>query len=269
MGGAERRVGSEPAAPPAASPKLRACARCGTFAKRTMALGTRVCTECAERLSPTLRQRSVGSLWSGALRALWATPFITALAIAGGVMVVLVDLAVPSRPLVYALEVAVSLALYPFLYPLVAHATWDFVHGRRRSTRDAILDAARAYRRIVGPSALLTASVLMYTVLFVLPGVLRLVTTAFVVPIVLFEDRPTATAFEESVRRTEGSRGALLLCFVPSFVPGLVLSVLSGVVGSAHERIELGLGLVAAATGPLTTAAITLVYLRDRLARRI
>jgi hypothetical protein len=123
--------------------------------------------------------------------------------------------------------------------------------GERRTVVACLRRAARSYFSLLGASLQAAVWTLLYLLLLVVPGILKALSYAVVVPVVLLEDRRASAALRRSTQLVDGHR-AVVLCAnlavlpllagpwaVGQLVPGLVAAPL------AHAAWGLGQAVLA------------------------
>lgn len=191
------------------APRTQTCSRCGNFGELHDYWGLHYCEACLARRLPIEREPwSLRSLLGG------VTFLLRAMGLKAAALITL--FALPSAMFdLWELPLAVSL-LYGGLVVIVAIAAIQrmaFAHvtGLTPVSLKAALGRARArWTALVGANIVQGLTVGLYTLLLVVPGVLKLLSYALVTPIVINEDggmlssgRPSAwqaTAANSSAR---------------------------------------------------------------------
>ena len=119
------------------------------------------------------------------------------------------------------------------------------VQGEHRSVTDCLRRAARSYLSLLGAALQSSIWTLLYLLLLVVPGILKALSYAVVLPVVLLEDRRASAALARSTQLMDGHRGVafvatctVLPLLVGPFVAGLLWPALDA---SAAARSVSGL----------------------------
>lgn len=242
---------AEPVA--AGAPDRTPCDRCGTFAELVDYDGHQICEDCIGRLSEIERTPpTVGNVLSGSL---WV---LSRIAVPAAVVVVLADLPValldtfmPEVPLVSSIWNATITVL----------AQGAVFHLAHRAIRGDDLDVMTALRRSVDSAGNLIITnflaglqILFFTLLLIIPGIVRSLSLLLVIPIVLHEGHKTNDALKASTERMKGHRvTALVVNLVWSLAWGGVLAAYIAF-AVALEFPELGLNLSEGAVSAILLA---------------
>lgn len=203
------------------------CPRCGDYALLHPSWTRTWCDAClARRDDIELDPPSLTSLLSGALRLSlqigWLAPLLT---------FVLTLPPLLARPWLGPGTLAASggEALYHSVVQLVAIATivrlgWmRVIDPTRASFQSAFVHVLRRYPRVLLANVLSLVRTLLYMLLLIVPGIIRALDYALVVPIAVNEDVSARDALATSIARMRGQRvifaaSALLLRMAPVIV---------------------------------------------------
>jgi len=258
----------------APSPFERACERCGNYAPLSAKYGPELCAECIERTAhPIVRSgTSVGDLLSGVFQLLRAVGLPAAILVTlAGLPIALLEYAVPELPFfvssLWGFFVTTSFDM------VVLHLAWQAIV--RREQRVAIGEAFSAVGRslgtLLGVRFVANLVTLLFTLLLIVPGVMKAMSLLLVMPIALHENN--GDAMSSSTQRMQGHRmnafiaccvaAAPLLLAVSSLVcVSVVLAVAQNVDGTAPAApsgFESVLGLALGIVIPVTSLPLTLV----------
>jgi hypothetical protein len=119
------------------------------------------------------------------------------------------------------------------------------LQGEGRSAVDSLLRAASRYFSLLGASLQSAIFTLLYLLLLVVPGVLKALSYAVVLPVVMLEDKNASASLARSTQLMDGHRGAVLLAMcvaLPLAIgPGALGLVLPSLQESALARAGAGL----------------------------
>lgn len=114
------------------------------------------------------------------------------------------------------------------------------LQGERRRVVDCLRRAWRRYFSLLGASLQAAILTLLYLLLLVVPGVLRALSYAVVLPVVMLEDKNASASLARSTQLMDGHRGAVFLtmCVVLPLAigPGALGFVLPSLQESAFAR---------------------------------
>lgn len=258
----------------APSPFERACERCGNYAPLSAKYGPDLCAECIERTAHpiVLTGTSVSELLSGVFQLLRAVGLpAAALVTAAAVPITLVEFVFPKLPFFVS-------SLWNFFVTtsvdmVVLHLAWQAI--TRREQRVAVGEAFSAVGRrlggLLGTRFIANFVTFLFTLLLIVPGVMKAMSLFIVMPIALHEDN--ADPMSSSTMRMDGHRmNAFLAACVagaPVFVAFLALMCVSmsaaiaqnvdGVPPPDSTQLESIMGLAFGLTMPASLLPITLL----------
>lgn len=232
------------------------CDRCGTFAELVDYDGHQICEDCIGRLSeiertpPTVGNVLSGSLWVLGQIALPAAVIV----VLADLPVALIDTFIPELPFV-------STAWNATVTVLAQGAVFHLAH---RAIRGDELDPMTALRRSVDSAGNLIITnflaglqIFFFTLLLIVPGVVRSLSLLLVIPVVLHEGEKTSDALRASTERMNGHR-------LTALVVNLVWSVVWG--GALAAYIAFAVALEFPEVGlNLSTGAINAILLAGAL----
>jgi len=85
------------------------------------------------------------------------------------------------------------------------------LQGERRSVVECLRRAARRYFSLLGASLQAAIWTLVYLLLLIVPGILKALSYAVVLPVVMLEDKNASASLARSTQLMDGHRGAVLL----------------------------------------------------------
>ena len=203
------------------------CPRCGDYALLHPSWSRTWCDAClARRDDIEIERPSVTSLLGGALRLSlqigWLAPLL---------MFALTLPPLFARPwlLPGTLAAAGGELVYHGVIQILAIATvvrlgWlRVIDPASASFRNAFAHALRRYPRVVLANVIALVRMLLYMLLLIVPGIIRALDYALVVPIAVNEDVRAGNALASSITRMRGQRliyavSTLLLRIAPAFV---------------------------------------------------
>lgn len=191
----------------AAAPERTPCQRCGDFAELIDYDGHRICEDCIARLSeiertpPTVANLVSGSAWVMSRIGLFAAGVV----------------------LVADLPIAILEQLVPELPPIISTAWGATIsilaqgvvfHMAQRAIRGEPVELSRSAKRamdsafdLVGSNFVAGIQILLYGLLFVIPGIVRGLSLALVLPIAVHEGRGgVVDVLRASTERMKGHR---------------------------------------------------------------
>jgi hypothetical protein len=200
------------------------CDRCGTFAPLTRKFGPPLCAACVERAIPPLVRdpADLQGLLRGVLALLGSVGWRAAL-VAVALEVPFVALEAVARDLPFMVN-----QLYGFLVGTVAegvalHLAWQATApGVSPSVGRAVRRVMSRYGSILGTRFLVSLQVVLYTLLLVVPGVLKALSLTLALPLAVTEEVDAGTATSRSEALMSGHRGAAFLAYCVALAPAML-----------------------------------------------
>ncbi len=189
------------------------CQRCGTYAVLVDYDGHRICEDCIARLSELERTPpTVGNLLAGSLWVLTRIGPVAALVLAVAELpIVLLELAVPDLPTLVSTGWGATVSVL---------AQGLVLHLAQRAIRGEPMDFGRAFRRVseaggnlIFSNLLAGLHVFVFTLLLIVPGIVRGLSLALVLPIALHEDARSSDVLRASTDRMKGHRLTALAAY--------------------------------------------------------
>jgi hypothetical protein len=252
------------------------CQRCGTYAWLSPTGGMELCDACIARAQS--EEITFGAVTGSALRTL-------------------LRVGLPCAMLLVAVEVPLAIAELRMDLPSAAghiHAltfgVWAAgvvqlvavraLRGEPLRFGGAAGEALRCLPSMFTTTILANITIVLFLLLLIVPGVLRALSYAVVIPIVLIEGRSGLDAMRTSAARMWGVRGAAFGAYLVSCIPMLViflLAVLAYAMGEVvdegggavdarglEKRIDAGISLGVAACMPFVYCVSATLYERTR-----
>jgi len=198
------------------------CPRCGSFAALHRWGSRSLCAECIERVRHPVESTplTAGHLIVGVLQLLGP------IAPKALVAVLLVEL-----PLVALTLVGDPTGLIANLYGLAAlvgtgaviHLALCAAEGEQGTVRQALRSALRRWIGMLGAAIVSGLIVFFFTLLLVVPGILRALSYALVMPLIVSGEASGVDALEMSRRRMAGHRAQALLAYCVVWIAPVLL----------------------------------------------
>jgi hypothetical protein len=247
--------------------KRKPCPRCGNFAKTTKLGARRLCVECLDRCDPIEREPIlVTTLLSGGV-ALMARS-------SGGWIPIVV-------PMVVA-QVALAVAFPDEGGPLIGGAVGVVATLIASSVRGELSDAvvsgtplpaagellsralARGWALFVG-YLLMSFTVGLYSLLLVVPGILRALDLQLTLPIQVLEGTSPSESLRLSTERMQGFRATSFLTSLVVVVPVvLLLGMLFFALGTGNDILTIAVQTLVHLSGHLVPFITMALYLKLR-----
>lgn len=210
----------------------QACTRCGTFGELFDSFGRRLCAECLRRRDRI--ETANATTWNLVVDVLRLGQRI---ALPGSLLMLVFGV-----PSLYLEEVHTWLGtIYDSFILVIATGTIQrlsfvrVVHGPRASFGGALGVMLARYWSVWGASLFANFSVLAYTLLLVVPGILRALSYAMCGPVALNEGIHARDSLDVSTERMAGHRTPTFLCFLVFALLALSAGVAEGVVLELFE----------------------------------
>lgn len=195
-----------------------ACSRCGTFAPLSSVAGAMLCAECAARMHEIARTpSSLGYLLKGIVQLLGRIGAVAAV-------------------IAFVFDLPISIAHFFFPVPFAVESAWGFVTlignaailvlaqqviaGRPTSVGEAFKLAISRYGSLLGASIVSGIMTFLFLLLLIVPGVVRALGYALILPLVLHENADTSVALHQSLVRMKGHRAEAFFAYMVLFIPG-------------------------------------------------
>lgn len=238
----DRPVPASPtASPPLGNPFEQACERCGTFAPLSSKYGPALCAECIERTAHPIVQTpsGVGDLVRGVFQLARAIGLPGAVVVTlAGLPMSLIEFAVPGIPFVVS-------NLWGFIVGtaaemVVLHLSWQAITSReqRASTGAALSAVGRRFGALLGTRFISNLVTLLFSLLLIVPGVMKAMSLAIAMPITLHEGSDASSAMASSTARMRGHRMEAFLAFCVTGAPLFLLIVAIFCVAAAQGAAQ-------------------------------
>ncbi|MFW6050833.1 MAG: hypothetical protein ACODAU_06645 [Myxococcota bacterium] len=250
------------------------CPRCGDFAELVPSGGTELCEPCLARIHD--EPVTVGAIFKDAMR------MVRQVGLPAAVVSIAFELPLVALNLTYGVPFLLSTAYGSTVGVWATGAVMLMVYrasfGGRAAGGRSILDAAGAAGNLIFTGLLANAIATLFTLLLIVPGVLRMLSYAVVLPIVLFEGHTGLDALHSSAARLRGVRwtvlGTQVLALVPIVVVvGITVAAVMAVkvseargvpVGVSPEAIDVAGQVAVAACAPFVDFVALALYGRTR-----
>lgn len=208
--------------PPAETVAPTPCDRCGTFASLSPLRGQLLCEACTERVLHPIERAPMGtaSLLSGVWeiwRVLWWRALL--LVVAFELPFLLITALVPAAQAVDRFSWFVTVLADGALILLVMQV----IEGRTVSARGALSEVTTRWGAIIWASLLSNLIIGLFTLLLIVPGVLRALSYLLVLPVVLHDEGRGSDALSSSSKLMEGSRSHVFVTWLVLFLPPLLV----------------------------------------------
>jgi hypothetical protein len=221
-------------------PSVAACERCGRFLCEACRVSEQPprCAPCNARMADPLGILAQPFSIAAALRNGWRL-FLGAFP---GILAVSVIFSIPSGLITYALETSGSSSngrLYEVTLGLVGVGACmalmvGVAEGRQCGVGKALGQGLRAWPRLFGARFRSGLWIILYSLLLIVPGVIKAVTLALATEAAFLE--PQKDSLASSTTLTTGRRwelfGMLLLCNAPLFIGAFMLGVLGSLLSA-------------------------------------
>lgn len=275
-GASDGEAGPAEAPEPKKAKPLRACERCGNFAKRTNVLDRRLCAECRDK---TLHPAALGPITAGALlsgtTSLVGSIFLPLVLVCGFPSVLLFAIGLAGSgadvdPRAFeALDTIVPAFLGPLTSGLAIRIAWGAIRNEPPAFGTHATAALAGYGRLFVTQLVVGISIFAWSLALIIPGILRTLDTVVALEIAVVEERSASDSMGESVARMREHRGSIFggLFMLGAFALGWIIPV-ALVVGAedAITAIVISVATVAYQVGAQAFGVV--LYTRDRLARR-
>lgn len=209
------------------------CERCGDFAELVDYDGHRLCADCMGRLSEIERTPpTVGNLLCDTARILGRVgPTAALIVICFDLPMVLLEVFVPDLPSIASTLWGATVSVVGSGAVLwLAHRA---IRGEGADPRVALSRAGERASGLIGANFLSAIVTLLYSLLLFVPGIVRALSLALVLPIALHEGADANTALRASTDRMKGHRAVALVAYL-----------LWGSLGVAGIALYLGLSFL-------------------------
>ena len=204
---------TEPAGAAGASERTP-CERCGDFAELVDYDGHRLCADCMSRLSEIERTPpTAGNLLSDTARVLGRVGLPAALIVmCFDLPVVLLEVFVPDLPALVSTLWGATVSIIGSGAVLgLAHRA---IRGEAADVGAALSRAGERASGLIGANFLSSIVVLLYSLLLIVPGIVRGLSLALVLPIALHEGTDGNTALRASTDRMMGHRAVAFVAYL-------------------------------------------------------
>lgn len=193
-------------------PERTPCERCGDYAELVDYDGHRICEDCIGRLSEIERTPpTIANVLSGAGTVLLRVGFPAAVLVSIlDLPLTLAETFLPEMPMfVSSLWSATVSILGQGAVLWMAHRA---IRGERVDGIEALRRAADVWTRLVVTNFLAGIQIFLFTLLLIVPGVVRALSLAIALPIALHEEPDSA--LRESTRRMKGHRAVAFVAYL-------------------------------------------------------
>ncbi len=211
------------------------CDRCGAFEALSPSRDQQLCAPCIERLMHPIEQAplELASLLEGVwqvFRNIWWMALLLVAAFE-----------IPLLLLSYLTPASQFIDRFSWFITILADGAIIFlalqvIEGRTLSVKDALNQTVQRWGAVIWASILSNLVTLFMTLLLIVPGVLRALSYAVVLPIVLHDRGRGTDALSRSAALMEGSRAHVFLAWLILFFPPLVILVAYVGVGIAVDE---------------------------------
>ncbi|MDF1564582.1 MAG: hypothetical protein P1V51_16170 [Deltaproteobacteria bacterium] len=216
-------------APPPRPAEPTPCDRCGTFEDLRPMRGQMLCAPCSEKVLHVIEREelSVGSLLSGVwmmLKELWL-PCLALVAIFELPLLLLTAL-VPEAETVDRFSWFITIIADGAMIILALR----LIEGREATVGIALSETMKRWGAMIWASILSNLITLLFTLLLIVPGVLRALSYAVILPVVLTDRGKGADALSDSAAMMEGHRAPVFVTWLTLFAaPFFFLALYVGV----------------------------------------
>lgn len=240
------------------------CARCGNFAPLSSKYGPALCATCIERSVDPVQKRAFD--FAGLLSG--TASLTRRIGPLGALLVVLAG--APITVLTHFVELPLAATnLYDVfvLMPvqmMIVYMAFQLVvlRAERPSLSEAARRVASRYGALLAAAFVSGIVIVLFLLLLVVPGIVKALSLALVMPIALLEGADASSAMSKSTARMRGHRLALLAGYLVALVPLLLAVVVVACVAGA----SVFLAMDAQGVVPQTTRAQDVVSVIFELA---
>ncbi len=238
------------------SPFEHACERCGTYAPLSSKYGPSLCAECIERTAHPIVQTSasLGEVLTGVFQLLRVVglPAVLLVTLAELPMSIF-EFVVPDVP--FALSNLWGFFVGTAAEMVVLHLAWQVIAKREQhvTVGAAVSVVGQRLGALLGTRFFSNLLTLLYSLLLVVPGVMKALSLTLAMPIALHEGADANAAMAASTTRMKGHRWTALFAYCLAAAPFVVLVL-------ALMCLAMGHDLANAASAPAASTETTAVY---------
>lgn len=207
-------VGSQPIA-------QTPCERCGNFASLALVGARRLCPVCRRRSDafesgPMEATALLGHVWQLVGPTILPATFVLFL------------FSLPAMLMQFAGQDGMPLTFFDGIFGMVStaaviHMARNALYEEPIDPKGSVLEALKSFADIFVANWLTGLIVFFFFLLLIIPGVLKSLSYAIVVPIVLFESHSGLDALKASAARMLGSRSSAFMAYLATSLPALLV----------------------------------------------